>query len=70
MTDSHKHMMFYPGLCGHFAAGSLSKAYLKKDDVFEMHDKNNKVATHTKIPTYIKLDTDINDCIISKYVFV
>ena len=36
MTEFDKNMIFSPGLCGHFALGTLSKTYLK-DAVFEIN---------------------------------
>ena len=36
MADFDKNIQFFPGLCGHFALGTLSKTYLK-DVVFEIN---------------------------------
>ena len=41
MADFDKNMIFPPGLCGHFALGTLSKTYVK-DAVFEMNVHRKK----------------------------
>ena len=47
MTDFDKPIIFSPGLCGHFALGTLSKTYLK-DVVFEINVL--KIDKYDKIP--------------------
>ena len=44
-------MIFSPGLCGHFARGTLSKTYLK-DSVFEINVQDQNIV---KNPTMSKL---------------
>ena len=41
-ADFDNHMIFSPGLCGHFALGTLSKTYLK-DAVFEINVSSKKI---------------------------
>ena len=48
MADFDKNIIFSPGLCGHFALGTLSKTYLK-DAVFEIHVFRKKIARNDKI---------------------
>ena len=47
MADFDKHMIFSPGLCGHFALGTLSKTYLK-DAVFEINVFSKKYQKQQK----------------------
>ena len=47
MADFDKNMQCSPGLCGHFALGTLSKTYLK-DVVFEINVLE-KIAKNDKI---------------------
>ena len=65
MPDFDKNMIFSPGLCGHFALGTLSKTYLK-DVVFEINVFSKKIA---KIKN-VKFDTKINNRIRTRYYFV
>ena len=48
MADVDKNMIFSPGLCGHFALGTLSETYLK-DAVFERNVFREKIAKNDKI---------------------
>ena len=50
MADFDKNMKFSPGLCGHFALGTLSKTYLK-DVVFEINvlEKNRQKWQNSKM---------------------
>ena len=41
-------MIFTPGLCGHFALGTVSETYLK-DAVFEINVFSEKIAKNDKI---------------------
>ena len=49
MADFDKHITFSDGLCGHFALGTLSKAYLK-DAVFETNVFRKKIFKNGEIP--------------------
>ena len=49
MADFDNNIIFSPGLCGHFALGTLSKTYLK-DAVFERNVFRKKHAQNDKIP--------------------
>ena len=54
-----KHMIFSPGLCGHFALGTLSKTYLQ-DAVFEIHDfrkKSPQITTTKNVKSALYEDT-------------
>ena len=68
MADFDKRMKFSPGLCGHFALGTLLKTYLK-DVVFEINVFSKKVPNTAKIKN-VKFDTKINNRIITRYDFV
>ena len=50
MADYDKNMKCSPGLCGHFALGTLSKTYLK-DVVFEINvlEKNRQKWQNSKM---------------------
>ena len=49
MGDFDKNIIFSPGLCGHFALGTLSKTYLK-DAVFEINVFEKQIAKNDRIP--------------------
>ena len=68
MADADKHMKFSPGLCGHFALGTLSKAYLKDVD-FEINVFSKKTPKIENIKN-LKLDTKINNRIRTRFYFV
>ena len=53
MADFDKNMKFSPGLCGHFALGTLSKTYLK-DVVFEINvlEKNRQKWQKSKMSNF------------------
>ena len=68
MAEFDKNMTFSPGLCGHFALGTLSKTYLK-DVVFEINVFSNRIPKITKIKN-VKFDTKINNRIRTRYYFV
>ena len=48
MTDFDKNIIVTPGLCGHFALGTLSETYLK-DTVFERNVFTEQIAQNDKI---------------------
>ena len=68
MADFDKNMKFSPGLCGHFALGTLSKTYLK-DVVFEINVFRKKSPKMTKSQN-VKFDTKIKNRIRTRYYFV
>jgi len=68
MADFDRNMKFSPGLCGHFALGTLSKTYLK-DVVFEINVFSKKIPKLAKIKN-VKFDTQINNRIRTSYYFV
>ena len=47
MADFDKNMIFSPGLCGHFALGTLSETYLK-DAVFEINVQDQNITKKYK----------------------
>ena len=61
-------MKFVPGLCGHFALGTLSKTYLK-DVVFEMNVFSKQIPQIAKIKN-VEFETKINNRIRTRYYFV
>ena len=68
MADFDKNMKFSPGLCGHFALGTLSETYLK-DAVFEINVFSKKIPKNANIED-VKFDTKINNRIRTRYYFV
>ena len=68
MSDFDKNMIFSPGLCGHFALGTLSKTYLK-DAVFERNVFEKKKPKMTKSKN-VKFDTKIENRIRTRSGFV
>ena len=69
IAEFDKHMICSPGLCGHFALGTLSKTYLK-DAVFERKVFRKKnIAKITKSKN-VKFDTKIKNRIGTRYYFV
>ena len=68
MTDFDKIMIFSPGLCGHFALGTLSKTYLR-DIVFEINVTLKKSQNIAKFKN-VKFDTKIKNRIIVRYYLV
>ena len=68
MADFDKNIIFSPGLCGHFALGTLSKTYLK-DVVFEINVFIKKIPKLATIKN-VKFDTQINNRIRTIYYFV
>jgi len=67
MADFDKNMKCSPGLCGHFALGTLSKTYLK-DVVFEINVFSKKIPKIAKIKN-VKFYTKIKKRIIFRYYF-
>ena len=65
MADFDKNMKFSPGLCGHFALGTLSKTYLK-DVVFEINVFSKKIPKIANIKN-VNFYTEIKTCIIFRY---
>ena len=51
MADFDNNIIFSPGLCGHFALGTLSETYLK-DAVFEINVFSEKINRNDKIPKF------------------
>ena len=68
MAGIDKHIIFSPGLCGHFALGTLSNTYLK-DAVFELKVFGKKSPNMSKLPN-VKFDTNIKKRIRTRYYFV
>ena len=61
-------MIFFNGLCGHFALGPLSKTYLE-DVVFEINGFSKHMPKIAKLRN-VRFDTKINNRIRTRYYFV
>ena len=53
MADFDKNMIFTPGLCGHFALGTLSETYLE-DAVFKINVQDQNITNKYKIKKRIR----------------